>query len=161
MGSPRRPERNRGPFCPWDTLVTGALVPDREHEFAAQLRASNIDDEGRQAEQWIRPLGQPKEAIGHESKIELWLTHAHPSGLLRVSESPGPISLLSLFCQDRRTVLAVKGSLRRTYRCALDRSAPFSKKTFPPPKAPRPSGNKLSIQIAACGQRGRARLELS
>src|SRR6266852_8235274 len=23
------------------------------------------------------PLGQPKKAIGHESQIELWLTHAH------------------------------------------------------------------------------------
>jgi hypothetical protein len=49
----------------------------------------------------------------------VWLAH--------VSENPIGIYniLLSLFRHLLRTVLAVKGSLRRAYRRALDGSGPF------------------------------------
>jgi hypothetical protein len=61
MGSPRRPEGNRVPFCPWDALadlsvVNGVPAPDCEdrhqvdgRKLATQLRTSYIDDEGRRA----------------------------------------------------------------------------------------------------------------
>jgi hypothetical protein len=73
------------------------------------------------------PLGQPKKAIGHEPQIELWLTHDSASvSLARVSEIDSESRiLLSLFLDPLRTVLAVKGSLGRAYRRALDGSGPF------------------------------------
>jgi hypothetical protein len=50
----------------------------------------------------------------------------HPSGLLTFQKSDRNLNiLLSLFLNRLRTVLAVKGSLRRAYRRALDRSGPF------------------------------------
>src|SRR6266852_3861954 len=50
--------------------------------------------------------------------------------LSRVSESSGIALWLSLFRNDLRTVLAVKGPLRRAYRRALDRSGPFRRRHF-------------------------------
>lgn len=70
------------------------------------------------------PLGQPKKAIGHESQIESWLPRrirlaGCVSGIDRV-----PLAL-SLLPPSLRTVLAVKDSLRGTYRRPLDGSGPF------------------------------------
>jgi hypothetical protein len=67
------------------------------------------------SESIVCPLGQPKKAIGFESQIESWLTDYIPTCLLAFPSSTVP-ALLSLLADDFRTVLAVKGSLRRNQR---------------------------------------------
>src|SRR5713226_1511860 len=50
---------------------------------------------------------------------------SHPFRLLRFRNRIESAPLLSLFVDHRRTVLPVKGSLRRALRRALDGSGPF------------------------------------
>jgi hypothetical protein len=68
----------------------------------------------------VCPLGQPNKAIGRESQRESWLPLA--SVLLVCAPQPAKSRALSLVGDCLRTVLAVKGLLRRACWRALDRS---------------------------------------
>jgi hypothetical protein len=73
------------------------------------------------------PLGQPKKAIGHESQIELWLTHDSATvSLARVSE----IDPESKICFPSSAMVSERSSPSRIryaapMRRALDGSGPF------------------------------------
>src|SRR6266852_9431629 len=68
------------------------------------------------------PLGQPKKAIGHESQIELWLTHAHrirfACGASEIESSPH-LSFPS------SSIIAERSSPSRG-RCAAPYGAPLT-----------------------------------
>jgi hypothetical protein len=90
------------------------------------------------------PLGQPNKAIGHESQIELWLPHVNRNRFACcTSEIDRVCALLSLFVNRLRTVLAVKGSLRRAENGA-PLTAPGRSEQDLPNRRERRSGNLMT-----------------
>jgi len=90
------------------------------------------------------PLGQPNKAIGHESQIELWLPHVNRNRFACcTSEIDRVCTLLSLFINRLRTVLAVKGSLRRAENGA-PLTAPGRSEQDLPNRRERRSGNPMT-----------------
>jgi len=75
---------------------------------------------------FLTPETFPPGTVPRSDRTMVATCRVHPSGLLTFQKSDRNLHiLLSLFRHPLRTVLAVKGSLRRAYRRALDGSGPF------------------------------------
>ena len=68
------------------------------------------------------PLGQPKKAIGHESQIELWLTHAHR---IRFACCASEIESSPHLSFPSSSIIAERSSPSRG-RCAAPYGAPLT-----------------------------------
>lgn len=111
----------------------------------------------------VYPLGQPNKAIGRESQIESWLPPLAFRLLGCAKRAESLHASLSLSADYFRTVLAVKVSLRRAYRRALDGSGPF-RTTHPDKrereglKTPGPQRNASVCTGAGCQVTARRQL---